>query len=502
MTNKFGGIDLGTTISAICSINEIGETIVETNNESERLTPSVIHFKSDTEILVGSDAKRISSSNPETCFFEFKREMGEGDKCLRQINSLNITPIICSSLVLKKLAIESNIKDVVISVPAYFQEDQRSATKRAGEIAGLNVLGLINEPTAAALYYGTEHSIHGTTLVFDLGGGTFDVTIMNIDNDNIEILNTEGDAHLGGIDFDKSLQDYIVSKYVDIHKEEPYHKRLTKEKLQFDCEDCKKALSKSSSYELIVAGVAGTEYFVINQSDFEELITEKIGGCELIVETALDHINLQPSDIKNVLLVGGSTRIPMISNRIEKLLGKKPIPAGNVDEAVVRGAAIHAAKLLSKKTPERLSKAVVEKVSSVKVKDIVVHSLGTQVIDSDNRNLINEILIKKGTKLPASGFFNAVTCTDNQTQVRCNITQGESTDPDLVDIIYEEFLELPPNRPEGKPIDIKFTFDDKGGVLHAIFNDIESGNTHEIEIHPDSKNDENTKSSVDEFVID
>ena len=501
------GIDLGTTMSAIAALNAVGKPEIIPNKDGDRITPSVIFFETITKLLIGEEAKNISATESKLVAKEFKRNMHD-DNYRITIHGNEYSASELSSFILKKLTQDASIqvgpiKDVVISVPAYFKESQRNATMEAGELAGLNVIAIINEPTAAALYYASTTNIKGKGLVYDLGGGTFDVTVTETDGKDIQIIASSGDHHLGGVDFDIAILELLEEKYNNETNGKLYIDEDGKHEFLLLAEDIKKTLSSRTSKKEKLSGEDGKIIVEITQEEFEEKISTYISRTELLVEQVLDEADCEESDIDYILLVGGSTRIPAVQKSIKRLMGKEPTIAVNVDEAVALGAAIKAGLVLLKENPSIVSNTISAEMNSIKVGDIANHSYGT-ISNTFDDNLqkrisVNSIIIKKNTPLPCSQTETFYTISEGQEAVDISITQGEDTDPDFVDIIKEEVMDLPKGRPEGQPLEVTYTYDENQ-MVRCVFKDINSGTVKEVNVHTGINNDK--KNILDAFLVD
>ena len=347
--SKILGIDLGTT-NSVLSVMENGEPVIINNKKGERLTPSVVAYTKDDEVLVGSTAKNQAVINNDRTVISIKRKMGSSSKI--NIDSKELSPQEISAEILKKLKEDAEhhfgeeIKKVVITVPAYFNDNQRQATKDAGKIAGLDVVRIINEPTAAALAYGLNEEKEQKILVYDLGGGTFDVSILEIGGGVFEVVSTSGNNALGGDDFDNKLLEMIVKQYKEDNGVDLSDDKMATQKLREEVEKAKKELSEREKVELnipfISADASGPKHLnvEIKRSQFEELIAEYIDETIRLTEKTIRDAELTNDDIDKILLVGGSTRIPLVKKRINELIGDKVYNNINPDECVGLGAAI------------------------------------------------------------------------------------------------------------------------------------------------------------------
>lgn len=502
------GIDLGTTMSAIAVLNSVGKPEIVPNKEGERLTPSVIFYESNNKLLIGQEAKNQAGIDSILVAKEFKRHM-DNQEYRFTTNGKDYSAIELSSLILKKLVQDASsqigeIKDVVISVPAYFKEVQRNSTVEAGKLAGLNVIAIINEPTAAALFYATNsENCTGKGLIYDLGGGTFDVTLIDSTNDDVNIITSAGDAHLGGMDFDRAIFDLVVEKYEAQTNGPLFSDNDTKNEFLLESEEIKKSLSNKSIVKKKLRGDSGNAVIEISQNEFEEKISTYISRTELLVEQVLDDADIEPEDIDYILLVGGSTRIPAIQKSIKSLIGKEPISAVNVDEAVALGAAIKAGQVLVKEKPNSISNTISREMSKTKITDVTNHSYGTISLSFNQQLqkeiLKNSIIIEKDTHIPCTKTDTFYTLYDGQDQIEIKVTQGEGDDPDFVDTLGSFILDLPSNVSEGSPIEVTYSYDENG-IVHCFAKHSPSGKneSYKLDLSDNTKN----KASLDSFLID
>ena len=439
---------------------------------------------------------------------EFKREMHNPDYRFK-VDDKALSATELSSLVLKKMvqgAQEQGIsaEDVVISVPAYFKETQRKATMDAGKLAGLNVVAIINEPTAAALYYASTTELNNkTVMINDLGGGTFDVSIAKINGCEVSILTSEGDHHLGGVDFDTIILEIATEKYKNENNSNPYKDKSEKQERLTEAEIIKKRLSSSPKVTWNIKPDPGNNLKIeITRSEFEEKLSSYVSKTEILVEKALMEAKLETENIDEVLLVGGSTRIPAFSQSIKNLIGKEPKKAVNVDEAVALGAAIKAGLVMVEQKPDSVSDNIKRELSKTKLTEVVNHSYGAiaivydEQLQKDVRK--NVIIIPKNKQLPYSRSEPFTTRYDNQEDINISVTQGEGEDPDFVDVIANINMQLPPNRPAGQEIEFTYEYD-ANQRMHCIFKDVESGKTEEVDIHLEDKTSSTT---VDDFTVE
>jgi len=410
------GIDLGTTNSVV-AVMEGGKPTVIANSEGMRTTPSIVGFSKTGERLVGQLAKRQAILNPDKTIASIKRHMGEDYKV--NIDGKDYTPQEISAMILRKLADDASaylgekVTSAVITVPAYFNDAQRQATKDAGKIAGLDVLRIVNEPTAAALAYGLEKDKSEKVLVFDLGGGTFDVSILEIGDGVHEVLSTSGDTHLGGDDFDKKIMDWICSEFkkaegIDLSGDKQAMQRIKEAAEKAKCE-LSSVVETNINLPFITADANGPKHLDLNltRAQFEELSFDLLERCKKPVEQALSDAGLTKNDIDEVVLVGGSTRIPAVQKLVKEYTGKEPNQTVNPDEVVAVGAAIQAGDLAGE------------------VKDIVLLDVTPLTLGIETMGGVMTALVPRNTTIPVSKSQVFSTAENNQTAVDINVLQGE-----------------------------------------------------------------------------
>ncbi len=488
--SNIAGIDLGTTYSALAILNAIGKPEIVPNADGDRLTPSVIFFDEDNPeiIRVGVEAVNARHLNVQRSVRWIKRHMGDTDYH-KDIDNKTWTPVELSALILKKLKQECSaehgeIHDAVVTVPAHFDEVRRKATMDAGASAGLNVIGIVNEPVAAALYYASSREVFGKVLVYDLGGGTFDVTIIDVKGCQMEIVCSQGDHALGGLDFDLKVLEIMEQSYKDKFGTDLFGSDEDRAKCEDEAEDIKKTLSRRSVAKKMLYGPAGNMKVEITREMFEEAISTLMARTDILVEVALEEAGLEPAGIDKVLLVGGSTRIPLVQQRLEKMFGFAPEKTVNVDECVALGAALHAGLTMLREKPEAVPAGIASGLRDINLTDVCNHSYGTICAPMDKetgrRVVQNRIILKKNTPLPCEASQMFYTVSEGQTALEVTVTQGEDTDPKYVNKIATHRFELPPGRPAECPIKVTYSYD-INQRMHCKFEDLQSGKALEVD---------------------
>ncbi len=489
--NNIVGIDLGTAFSELAILNEIGKPEIIPNADGERLTPSAIYFDEDNPglIRVGIEAINSRHLNPARSVRWVKRHIGEPDFKIT-IDGKDWNAVELSALILKKLKQDGaigrgEIRDAVISVPAHFDETRRKATMDAGAAVGLNVIGIVNEPVAAALFYATTQPVTGKVLVYDLGGGTFDVTIMEVHGTNMDIICSQGDHALGGIDFDNKIIEILQQQYKAKFNAELIGSDGERAKHEDEAEDIKKTLSRRPVVKTMLYGPAGSMRVELTREQFEKATASLVARTDMLVEVALEEAGLKPSDINKVLLVGGSTRMPQVRTHLEQIFGKPPENSVNVDECVALGAALHAGLVTLREHPETVPAGVRTGLKDIVLTDVCNHSYGTLCAPIDQetgkRFVQNRIILKKNTPLPCEVSQTFYTLSQGQKRIEVTITQGEDADPAYVNKIATQHFELPPDRAAERPIKVTYSYD-LNQRMHCKFEDVDSGRLMQVEL--------------------
>lgn len=479
---KIIGIDLGTTNSCMAFI-ENGKTTIIPNSEGMKTTPSVVAFTKDGKRLVGENAKRQAVTNPQQTISSIKREIGT--RYTKRIDQKDYTPQEISAMILQKLKMDAesylneDVTQAVITDPAYFNDAQRQATKDAGRIAGLEVLRIINEPTAAALAYGLENSYGQKIMVFDLGGGTFDVSIIEIGNGVIEVLSTSGDNHLGGDDFNQCLAQYIHKEFQKREGIDLSHDMVAMQRIEEAAEKAKIELSTMTSATISLPFITTTAQgpknidMTISRSQFNQLTQQLVERTILPMQNALNDARLLPAELDKIILVGGSSRIPAVQDKIKEVTGITPSQSLNPDECVAMGAGIQGGKLSGD-------------VSAMGSYDVLLLDVMPLTLSIETVGGVATPLIDRNTTIPTSHSQVFTTSSNFQTQVEINVLQGERPLARDNKSLGKFKLKKIKRAMRGVP-QIEVTFEiDANGIVNVTAKDLASGNMQSMTIENDT----------------
>ena len=460
------GIDLGTTYSVAAYLDEEGRPCAITNTEGDKLTPSMVYFENDEKVIVGTIAKDFMTSDSRRVVSKVKNVIGRENPKTYKIGDRTYLPQDISSLVLRKLVRDAEIflgkkgeiRDVVVTVPAYFTDAQRSATNEAVELAGLNLLANVNEPTAAAIYYADRKNLQSSnTMVFDLGGGTFDVTILHVGENDVQVKSTKGLSGVGGSFFDEQLLDYVCEQFEEKHglditdDEDVYNDLLER------IESVKKQLCSNKTQSLVAVNMDGVrDRIAITYDYFVSVISDLYESIENVVGMAISEAGLTVDQIDQIIMVGGSSRIPYIEEKLTAFMGKAPLRVVNPDEVVALGAALYANR-------------IIEKTAS-NVKDVCSHGFGLLRYNAKAGKMCNTVLVPRNTQMPAQtkteGFVFA---EDGQKYLKLAMTEGDKEDPFFTVTIRETAVPLPAGIKQGMKYEMEFAVDAMQGITVTIF---------------------------------
>ncbi len=476
------GIDLGTTYSAVARYDKNNnKPVIIPNTFGKEITPSVICFLDDGDILVGEDAKDMQSNGTGVNAAAFKRNMGDGSIAV-SFNGKDYTSEDLSAMLLKHLIQDAEkstgekVDEAVITVPAYFNDFQRTATIRAGESCGVKVPKIINEPTAAAISYGYKHSADKTIMVYDLGGGTFDVTIVRINKGNIEVVGTDGNHILGGKDWDAAIVKFICDQFIDEYDVDPRDDLPTKNELIVAAEGYKKTLSIAENVTIPINYEGYSAKYTLTRDEFESMTEHLLIATKEVCQNLMGDLGLAWTDIDEILLVGGSTRMPAVARFLKDLTGREVISHSDTDLAVAKGAAIVAALYSSSATGLR----------AMQVTDVTAHSLGVLSVSQDGNSFVNNIMIKKNSKVPSSARKQFKINKGNMTnKIEVYTLQGESRMPLDCNVLAKVVISGFYNNGQGLVVDIEYNYDQNGVVNITAFQDEEPLNVESCPIDED-----------------
>jgi len=505
------GIDLGTTYSAVAVTDRSGNPSIVRNREGENITPSVVMFQGDT-VVVGSQAKRSAATAPDHVVQFVKRYMGDTNPIYHSESGTPYRPEQISALLLKRLKEDAEmmlgepVEQAVITVPAYFDDARRKATQDAGRLAGLEVLRIVNEPTAAALAYGFDQSSVnggedgedgesgasiGTVLVYDLGGGTFDVTVMRIDDGDYTVIGTNGDRNLGGFDWDGTLMKYLNGAFMASGGPDLTQDSALQAELRDKAEIAKRTLSNAPLAAVMLSAGDRHEQIRVAREKFEEITADLLDRTRIITEGVLEEAGLGWDGIDRVLLVGGSTRMPMVRDLIRRLSGREPERGIAEDEVVALGAALIALDIAVRNEEAEQKRKYVGGGASVEsapgdglirltkgkvksIKDVTSQSLGMVAVREENHDLeYNAVIIPHNTPVPAKKSDTFHTIADRQRQLKVQVTEGGDEDLAYVKTVGESIVDIPPH-PAGAPFEVFYSYD-VDGIIHVEVKDGTSG---------------------------
>ncbi|MCH2211235.1 MAG: Hsp70 family protein [Fuerstiella sp.] len=515
------GIDLGTTYSAIAHLNDDGEPEVIDNADTRPITPSVVLLDED-RVVVGPSFERISVASPDQVVEAVKREMGNKDYHVVYQNK-KLSPEFVSALILKKMKQDAEkkigpIANAVITVPYYFNDVRRKATQDAGRIAGLNVVDIINEPTAATLAYAWGQNVLGRTdlnddertiLVYDLGGGTFDVTVVRYTPTAFRVLATDGDVMLGGLDWSKRLADHLVEQFKQKYDLDPSTDPETMMTFHQEAEDAKQLLSTQSQVPISVYFEGKTLSVSLSRPEFERMTADMLQRTKDTTELVMQQAGTKPGSLDEVILVGGSTYMPVVEQMLKEVTGQNPSRELLPERAVAEGAAIHAAIMQARSSDAtKIPEAVLTRLKNVRTSDVNSHSLGIKITDpSDQSRKINHIMIQRNTPVPHEVTQRFGTNSDGQQRVHVEILEGEAVDPAACELIGDfRVFNLPKSLPKGSPIAITYAYDSSGRI-GASARELTGDNEASTEIVRDGGLDEGSVSTAvdlldQEYVIE
>jgi molecular chaperone DnaK len=500
------GIDLGTTFSAAAKVNELGKPEIILNRDGENITPSVVLFQDEIPI-VGTMAKRSAASSPLDVAQFVKRAMGDPTWRFETSGGTAYRPEEISAIIIKRLkedvelALGGEVTDAVITVPAYFDDAPRRATMDAGRIAGLNVRRVLNEPTAAALAYGVDSQSEGTFLVYDLGGGTFDVTVMRVRQGEFEVLATHGDRNLGGFDFDNLLMRLLNDRYQEQGGSDLLADDTAEADLREKAEIAKRSLTSVEQTRVVVSKDGVSKVVPVTRAEFDEVSSSLLSRTRDIAQMVVEDAGITWAQVDRILLAGGSTRMPMVRTMITELAGKDPERSINPDEVVALGAALQAhiteveaasAASASGSEPDNLP-VLASGITMPRIRDVTSQGLGAIALKRGARHdddMENVVIIPPNTKIPAKRGQVFETLQDQQTRLKVEVTQGDDEDPAYVRMVGEQTLDIPAY-PKGAPFEIVYAYDIDQTVFIEVVDKTTGEQVDTFEVHNVANMDEN-----------
>lgn len=480
------GIDLGTTYSAVARINSLGKPEIIPNREGEPITPSVVLFQGDLT-LVGTMAKRSAAVAPLDTVQFVKRAMGDPAWRFDTSEGVSFRPEEISAIILRRLKEDAEIElggpvtDAVITVPAYFDDGARRATQDAGQIAGLTVHRVLNEPTAAALAYGLNEAGAATVLVYDLGGGTFDVTIMRVGDGVFETLGTHGDRNLGGFDWDNLLMGLLNERFQEAGGPDLLDDETTEADLREKAEAAKRSLTTIEKTRVVLGAGGVTKTIELTRAEFEDLTSSLLSRTRDIAQIVLEDVGLTWAGIDRLLLAGGSTRMPMVRTAMEQASGKTAERGVNPDEVVALGAAVQAHLIEVAAGGQSLPNLRADG-KPITISDVTSQGLGTLALADETNRLTNVTIIPPNSRIPAKQSRPFFTVEDQQTEILVKVTQGDDVDPHYVKALGEQLLTIPPY-PAGAEIDVRFAYDIDQTVFIEVIDMTAHGSLGTFEVH-------------------
>jgi molecular chaperone DnaK len=474
------GIDLGTTYSAIAHLNDEGEPTILNNADDRPITPSVVLLGDSGRVMVGPSFERIALEKPENVVEAVKRQMGSKDYYV-VYQGKKLTPEFISALILKKLKQDAEVRigavaNAVVTVPYYFNDVRRKATQDAGKVAGLNVVDIINEPTAATLAYAWSKGNLGrvddagketTILVYDLGGGTFDVTVVRFTSTTFRVLATDGDVMLGGLDWSNRLVDHLAEQFTRKHGDDPRQDPEGLRAFFQECEDAKRKLSQGDRAAVSVYFKGKTLTVQLTRADFERMTADLMQRTRDTTELVLQQSGVDPADLDEVVLIGGATYMPIVEKTLRDITKQEPSRSLMPERAVAEGAAIHAAILQAKHGGGgKMADALRKRLERVEQVDVNSHSLGIKVADPEKKgSRMNHVMIPRNTSIPASKTQRFKTTSDNQKTVHVEVLEGEAKDPAACTLIGDfRIVGLPPDMKKGSPVEVTYSYDASGRI--------------------------------------